>query len=353
MWQPAQFGSIRLRNRLVMAPLTRTRANDDGAVTELIAEYYRQRATAGLIVSEGTWPTLQGKSYLGQPGIADTAHVDAWRQVTGAVHSAGGSIVLQLMHGGRVAHPAITRREVVAPSAVRPPGHVRTASGKQRFPVPEAMTRAAIAELPLMYAKSARRAISAGFDGVELHAANGYLLHQFLAANTNLRGDEYGLEAGGGRRVVTEVAQAVVDEVGADRVGIRLSPGNNVQGIDEDYQTAADGCRSLALDLRPLGLAYISLVWARPGDSLSRDIGSAAQTSIVVNTGPATATTREEARAVLDSGAADAVAVGRAFIANPDLARRWAEGRVENHPDQATFYVGGPRGYTDYGVLPG
>lgn len=345
-----QYGRIRASNRLVMAPLTRLRAHDDGTATSAMAEYYAQRASVGMIVSEGIWPVAQGRAYLGQPGLQDDAHVASWTRVTGAVHAEGGSIVAQLMHSGRMSHRDISRQEVVGASPVAAPGTVRTATGLREYPTPRSLTRAEIEEVVLGHVRAAEHAIEAGFDGVELHAANGYLLHQFLSPNTNHRSDAYGGDDRNRSRIVREVVAAVVDAIGADRVGIRLSPSNNIHGIEEVFGRVAPMYLELAASLRAHRLAYVSLVHSDPFDSFPREVRELSGAPLIVNNGPARATDRSTVYDILSADAADAVVVGRACLANPDLLDRWREGTPENPPDETTFYTGGQSGYTDYPV---
>ncbi|SNY37187.1 oxidoreductase [Paractinoplanes atraurantiacus] len=350
LFTPLELGSIKLRNRLVMAPLTRIRAGqDDGVPGDLLVEYYRQRASMGLIVTEGTWPVREGRTWIGQPGIETAEQVAGWRRVTDAVHEAGGSIVMQIMHGGRISHPAVggTGR-TVAPSSLAAPGEIRTPEGKADLPVPHALTTAEIAEIVAGFAAGARNAIAAGMDGVEIHGANGYLIHQFLSPAANVRTDEYADRP----RFAVEVVSAVAAAIGAERTGIRLSPEHNIQGaLETDPADVVTTYTNLAEGLAPMNLAFADILHADPSSEVVRKLRSAIGAPAIVNTGFGTPTTREEAVRLLADGLGDAVAVGRAAIANPDLAARWQQDTHENTPDHATFYVGGATGYTDYPTL--
>lgn len=353
LYDPAVFGALHLSNRVVMAPLTRTRADDDGVPTAPMEEYYRQRAGQGLIISEGTWPAAEGKSYPGQPGIVTPAQIEAWKPITAAVHDAGGTIVMQLMHGGRVGHPAISgSARVVAPSALAAPGQTRTPEGKADLPVAHALTLDEIPEVVEQFAQAARNAIEAGFDGVEVHGANGYLVHEFLSPVSNIRDDRYGGSPRNRARFAIEVTSAVAAAVGADRTGIRLSPQHNIQGVlEEDEADVRATYTAVAEGLAPLGLAFIDVLNADPAGDLVQHIRRTAGAPLVVNTGFALDTTKEAAEALVDDGWADAVAAGRPVIANPDLVQRWTDGAELNEPRPELFYGRTAEGYTDYPSL--
>lgn len=344
------LGDIPLANRIVMAPLTRVRSGDSGVPNDLNVEYYRQRASAGLIVTEGTYPSRESRSYPGQAGIVDDAQEAGWRRVAVAVHGAGGRLVMQLMNGGRVSHPEITGTDrIVAPSAIAIAGDVRTPAGKTPYPVPHALTPEELAAVRDEFVTAARRAIRAGLDGVELHSANGYLLHEFLSPASNRRSDAYGGSPENRARFVAEVVTAVAKEIGAGRVGIRISPQHGIQDVledDEDDVRATYG--ALMVALAPLGLAYLSVLHADPTGSLVQDLRRLFGGSVIANRGFGSPTTRDEAVALTEAAHADAVAVGRALIANPDLVERWREEAPENEADPATFYGSAAAGYTDY-----
>lgn len=350
LFSPVSLGDLHLPNRVVMAPLTRTRAGEAGIPGPLVAEHYAQRASVGLIISEGTYPSHESRAYPGQPGIVTDEQIAGWRAVADAVHARGGRIVMQLMHGGRVSHPLITGTErVVAPSAVAIDGEARTAAGKVAYPVPHALTTEELATVRDEFVAAAENAIAAGFDGVELHGANGYLLHQFLSPVSNVRADEYGGSPEARARFVVEVASAVAEAVGAGRVGIRLSPMHNIQDVFEtDLADATATYRAVVDGIAPLGLAYVSVLHGEPTGELVQDLRQRFGGPFIVNSGFGSITTRDEATLLVEDAHADAVAVGRLAIANPDLVERWKDEHPENQPDPATFYGDGAEGYTDY-----
>jgi 2,4-dienoyl-CoA reductase-like NADH-dependent reductase (Old Yellow Enzyme family) len=355
LFSPLALGELELPNRLVMAPLTRLRSGEEGVPGPLVVEHYRQRASLGLIVSEGTYPSPAGRSYPGQPGIVTEEQVAGWKKVTDAVHAEGGRMFAQIMHGGRVSHPDITGgHPLVAPSAVAIEGEVRTPSGKKPYPVPYALTTDELPQLIQEIVNASLNAVEAGFDGVELHSANGYLLHEFLAPNSNVRTDSYGGSPENRARFVIETVNAVVAALGANRVGIRISPEHNVQGIAETDAADVRATYEVLVDsIAPLNLAYLSILHHEPTGELVQDLRSRFAGTFLVNTGFGVVTTREEAVNLVAEGHADAVVVGRPAIANPDLARRWKESLPLNQPDPSTFYAEGAEGYTDYPVYQG
>jgi N-ethylmaleimide reductase len=350
LFSPLTLGELELPNRLVMAPLTRVRSGAEGIPGPLVAEHYRQRASLGLIVSEGTYPTPAGQSYPGQPGLVTEEQIAGWKKVTDAVHTEGGRMFAQIMHGGRVSHQDITGgHEIVAPSAVAIDGEVRTPNGKEPYPVPRELNTDELPAVIQEIVTASRNAIEAGFDGVELHSANGYLLHEFLAPNSNVRTDSYGGSPENRARFVIETVNAVVAALGANRVGIRISPEHNVQGIAEtDHADVRASYEVLVDTIAPLNLAYLSVLHHDPKGELVQDLRERFNGTFLVNTGFGVITTRDEAISLVADGHADAVVVGRPAIANPDLVRRWREGLPVNEPDQATFYGEGAKGYTDY-----
>ena len=349
LFAPYQLGPLTLSNRLVMAPLTRNRAGEDEAPTALNAEYYAQRAGAGLIITEGTQPSAVSQGYPHTPGLHTDAQVAGWRLVADAVHARGGTIIAQLMHAGRIGHPSITGQQPVAPSAVRPAGQVFTAEGMQDFQEPRALATDELPGVVAEFVDAARRARAAGLDGVELHAANGYLLHQFLADDTNQRTDAYGGSPQNRVRFVVEVAAAVAEAIGPDRVGIRISPGGafNDMAETEVEQTYA----ALVEGLAPLGLLYLHVVEG-PETSYAEPLHKVFNGPVIFNDGFSTTSTLERAQELVDTGQADLVAFGRRFIANPDLVERLRTGAALNEPDPSTFYGGTEHGYTDYPALP-
>ena len=351
LFTPLAAGDLELPNRLVMAPMTRLRADEHGVPGPLIAEHYAQRASMGLIVSEGVFPSAESKAYPGQPGIETAEQAEGWRAVADAVHENGGRIVMQLMNGGRVTSTAVTGTDrIVAPSAIAIDGETRDANGQK---VPYGLPHALGAdELPVIrdqFVAAARRAVDAGFDGVEVHSANGYLLHEFLSPASNVRTDAWGGSPEKRAAFVIEVVQAVAAEVGAGRVGIRISPSHNIQ---DALETDADDVRAtygtLVDALAPLGLSYLSILHAEPAGALVQELRSRFGGVVVLNSGFGEMTTRDEAHGLVSGGVADAVAVGRPVIANPDLVERWRGDHDENEPVQATIYASGAEGYTDY-----
>jgi N-ethylmaleimide reductase len=354
LFAPFQLGPLLLPNRIVMAPMTRNRAGPGNVPTALNAEYYRQRASAGLIVTEASQVSPQGVGYPGTPGIHTDAQGVGWRLVTEAVHRAGGRIFLQLWHVGRISHPSLQPDGAlpVAPSAIAARGEAFTASGPQPFVVPRALETREIAGVVAQFEDGARRALAAGFDGVEIHGANGYLIDQFLRDGTNRRTDRYGGNVENRARFLLEVTEAVAAVWGPERVGVRLSPWNDFNDMrDSDpRETFGYAARALA----PLGLAYLHLVepavglpaGARP---LAPELKAAFGGPLMVNGGY----TRAFAEAGLARGEADLVSFAAAFLANPDLPARLAQGAPLNAAEPATFYGGDHRGYTDYPALDG
>jgi 2,4-dienoyl-CoA reductase-like NADH-dependent reductase (Old Yellow Enzyme family) len=353
LFSPLALGDLHLANRITMAPLTRLRADENGVPGALIAEHYTQRASLGLIVTEGTFPLQESKSYAGQPGIETDAQVAGWKAVTDSVHAAGGTIVLQLMHGGRVTHTNITGTDrIVAPSAVAIDGEVHTSEGKQSYPVPHALTIDELAATKEALVAGAVNAIRAGFDGVEVHNANGYLLHQFLSPASNVRDDNYGGSPENRARFGIEVITAVAEAIGAGRTGVRISPERNIQDVAEiDVDDVRATYEALLSGISGLGLSYVSVLHNELGGELIQGLRGTFGGKIIGNSGFATVTTREDATALLHDSHVDAVAVGRLALANPDLAHRWANSAPENEPDASTFYGPDGRGYTDYPTL--
>lgn len=354
LFEPLQIGAVTAPNRIFMAPLTRNRAdNDTDNPGDLAKDYYRQRAGAGLIITEATQISPQGKGYLATPGIYTDEHVAKWREITDAVHQAGGRIALQLWHVGRVSHVSLQRdgAQPVSASPVRADVQTFTADGFQDASEPRALEIEEIPGVVADFAEAARRAMDAGFDLVEVHGANGYLIDQFLRDGVNKREDGYGGPIGNRIRFLAEVVKAVADEVGPERTGLRLSPFNrfnDMQDSDPEPLFAA------AIDaLKPLGLAYLHFVEEMPGAPLSDDERAALKRLIARWDGVYIANGGYESgdgEAAVKNGAA-AIAYGRPFLANPDLPRRFRLGADLNEPDQATFYGGGAEGYIDYPFL--
>ncbi|MFE3859951.1 alkene reductase [Streptomyces goshikiensis] len=342
-----QLGGLTLPNRMVMAPMTRARAAAGGLATPSMATYYAQRATAGLIVSEGVQPSLIGQSNPGTPGLFTDEQVEAWRPVTAAVHANGGRIFAQLMHGGRVSHPDTTGLQPVGPSAVPAVGDVFTPTGPQPALMPRALSTTEVPEHARSYARAAQRAVEADFDGVELHGANGYLISQFLSSNANLRTDRYGGPIANRIRFVVEAVAATVEAVGGERTGIRLSPGGTSWGVEESE--VRDLYTALLTELAPLGLAYVHLE-ATAEEAALVALRRAWPGTLVVN--PvfpmgAKQTGRDDADHWLGLGA-DLISFGRAFLANPDLVERLRGGLPLTPVDEATYFQGGDTGFLTY-----
>lgn len=353
LFSPTKLGDLDLKNRVVMAPMTRNRATDN-LPNALMATYYGQRSEAGLIVTEGTAPAPSGLGYARMPGLFDDAHVRGWRQTVDAVHAGGATIFVQLMHAGRVGHPLNlpAGARLLGPSAIAAPGTMYTdQQGPQPHPVPEAMSDADIEQALAEFARSAELARAAGFDGVELHGANGYLIEQFLNTASNHRADRWGGTIDGRIRFAVEAARRVADRIGASRVGIRLSPFGVFGGMAPDADTPALYER-LAGELSRLGLAYIHVVdhsgmGAPPVPSeVKAAIRAAFRGSLILSGGYDAA----RAEADLQAGRGDLVAFGRPFIANPRLVTRMRDGLPLASPDFTTLYTPGERGYTDYPV---
>ncbi|MCL1497689.1 alkene reductase [Xanthomonas nasturtii] len=355
LFSPVRLGALDLANRVIMAPLTRNRAGDGQVPSPLAAEYYGQRATAGLIVAEGTQISPLGQGYLDTPGIYSKEQVDGWRAVTDEVHRRGGKIVLQLWHVGRVSHTSVLPPgEVpVAPSAIRAEGKTFTKNGFEDVSEPRALALEEIPGLIEEYRIAARNAIDAGFDGVEVHAANGYLLDQFLRDSSNQRTDAYGGDIENRTRLLAEVVQAIADEIGAERTGVRLSPVTPVYGAHDSnpqplFERAVERLNLIG------GLAFVHVIEGATGgprDNIAFDYAALRakfEGAWIANNGY----DRSMSEHAISSGYADAIAYGRPFIANPDLVRRLRESAPLAELDQATMYGGGAKGYTDYPALP-
>lgn len=349
-------GSMQLANHIVMAPMTRSRATSQHTPNALMATYYGQRATAGLIITEGTSPSPNGLGYARIPGLYDAAQVTAWEATTAAVHAQGGKVFVQFMHCGRVAHVANLPigAEVLGPGTAVCPGEMFTDTlGMQPYSPPRAMTEADIAHAVKEHVAAAKLALDAGFDGVELHGANGYLIEQFLNPLVNARTDTYGGSIEGRNRLALEIARATVSAIGCDRVGIRLSPYGVFNGTGEFPEVQAQYL-ALAHSLSALGLLYLHLVdhssmGAPPVPADFKLRLRAGFDGLFILSGGFDRASAEQA--LLDQRG-DLVAFGRPFLANPDLVARMRDDAALNAPDMATFYVPGAKGYTDYPALP-
>jgi len=348
---PAPLGPYSLSNRMVMAPMTRNRAGEGLVPTDMMATYYRQRVSAGLLITEATQVSPQGVGYPNTPGIHSDEQVEGWKRVTTAVHEQGGRIFLQLWHVGRISHPSLQPGGAlpVAPSAIAPEGSVFTYQGLQPFVTPRALETEEIPGLIRQFEEGARQALAAGFDGVEIHGANGYLVDQFLRDSSNQRTDVYGGSIENRARFLLEVTEAVVKVWGADRVGVRLSPLGAFNSMSDSDPEATFSYA--AEQLGKLGVAYLhlgGLVGVEAPESrehrMARLLRERFGGMLVVNGG----LTRESGESLVASGLADFVAFGTLFLANPDLPERFAESAALNTPDRATFYGGDHRGYIDY-----
>jgi len=361
LFDPLRIGNIELDNRIVMAPMTRSRADDEGVQPEYAATYYAQRASAGLIITEATNVSPMAKGYVRTPGIYTDAQIESWRSVTKSVHARGGRIFMQIFHTGRIALPDFLpgNAQPVAPSAVRANGKNYTDEGMKEFVTPREITREEIAQTVKDFATAAGNAITAGFDGVELHSASGYLVQQFLTTNVNLRTDEYGGSIENRSRLLFEVVEAITKEIGGGRTGIRLSPVTPANDAsDPDPQPLFD---YVVRKLADYGLAYVHIIEGATGgprdfqqggkpfdyDALKsayREAGG--KGAWMGNNGYDKAL----AEAAVAEGHVDLVAFGKLFLANPDLVRRLKDDIGFNEPDKATFYGGSAKGYTDYPV---
>jgi N-ethylmaleimide reductase len=350
LFAPIKIGAVELKNRIVMAPLTRSRAGPGRVPQALNVEYYAQRASAGLIVSEAAQVSPQGVGYPDTPGIHSSDQVAGWRRVTDAVHALRGRIFLQLWHVGRISHPSLQPlgARPVAPSAIRPEGQLFTDDGMRDFVTPRALETAEIPGIVAQFRRAARNALEAGFDGVEVHGANGYLLDQFLRDGSNRRQDAYGGSVENRARLLLEVTEAVVEVWGADRVGVRLSPAGSFNAMHDSDPQATFGYA--VRQLNAFGLAYLHMVEDRGPDAPEIDwaaLRRAFDGPYMANGGY----DRGRAATALAEGRADLVSFGQLYVANPDLVARFAQGAALNRPDPATFYGGERRGYTDYPAL--
>ncbi|WP_067500950.1 alkene reductase [Actinoplanes sp. TFC3] len=348
------LAGTKLANRIAMAPMTRSRAHGPGlSPTELTAQYYAQRASAGLIITEGTQPSVIGQGYTSTPGLHSPEQIAAWRTVTGAVHAKGGVIFAQLMHAGRIGHPSLLPGDLtpVAPSAVRAAGQVFTDTGLQDMETPKELTEAEIEQTIADFAQAGRNAIEAGFDGVEIHGANGYLVHQFLSSNANLRTDGWGASIEGRVRFGVAVATALAQAIGGNRVGYRISPGGTpLNDLAEEHTEQLYD--ALLAGLAPLGLAYLHVLES-PDRELTRRLRAQWPGTFVLNPFTHPEPTGPQSLTLLEDGTADLIAFGALFLANPDLPARLAAGGPFNAADPSSFFGGDHRGYTDYPALAG
>lgn len=346
LFEPLQVGDLSLKNRIVMSPLTRCRASAGRIPNAIMAEYYAQRASAGLILSEATSVTKMGVGYPDTPGIWSAEQVEGWKQVTKAVHAVGGKIVLQLWHVGRISHSYyLDGAQPVAPSAIAAEGHVRLLDKGEPYPVPRALELSEIPAIIEDYRKGAENAKLAGFDGVEVHGANGYLLDQFLQDSTNKRTDIYGGSIENRARLMLEVTDAVIAVWGAGKVGMHLAPRGDAQSMGDSNPLA-----TFSYVAKELGKRKIAFIFTREhqgGDSISPQLKKEFGGVYIANEG----FTKESAEQVVSGGIADAVAFGKAYIANPDLVARFQQNAPLNAPKPESFYGAGTEGYTDYPFL--
>lgn len=346
LFEPLQLGELRLANRIVMAPMTRNRAQPDGVPGALMAEHYGQRGDAGLIVAEGSWPSAAGQAYCRQPGIVTPAHIAGWKRVTDAVHARGGLIVLQIMHGGRIGshHIKPAGVESVAPSALKAAGEIVTDSaGLQPYDLPRALTTEEVRAVIQEHAQAARNAREAGFDGVELHGTSGYLPMQFLSSSTNQRSDEYGGAAANRARFAFECLREMAVAIGAGRVGLRLNPGNTYNDTRDEDSAATHA--ELMRQAATLDLAYLHVMRA-PGPEIDAFALAKAHFGgrLILNDGFGP----DNAEAALDAYGGAALSFARHFIGNPDLVQRLRQGQALARFDRKTLYTPGAAGYTDY-----
>jgi N-ethylmaleimide reductase len=354
LFDPITLGAVEAPNRIIMAPLTRGRADRDAVPSDIMVEYYTQRASAGLIISEATGISREGLGWPFAPGLWTDAQVAAWKPVTDSVHAAGGRIVAQLWHMGRQGHSSVYETQPVSSSATATEGQAHTFEGKKDFEVARPLETNEIPRLLADYELATKNALAAGFDGVQIHAANGYLIDQFLRDNANFRTDEYGGSIENRVRLLREVAERVISVAGADRVSVRLSPNGDSQGVDDSNPEALFTAAAKALS--DLGIAFLELREPGPDGTfgktdvpkLSPAIRKVFNGVLVVNSDY---TTVEEAQAELESGNADAITFGRTFIANPDLPERLRTGAPLAKDDAKTWYSQGREGYIDYPAL--
>ena len=354
LFDPLQLGAITAPNRLLMAPLTRGRATREHVPTPIMAEYYAQRASAGLIITEATGISQQGLGWPFAPGLWSDAQVVAWKPVTQAVHDAGGRIVAQLWHMGRQVHSSVIGEQPVSSSATTSPGKAHTYDGRQDFETARPLDLDEIPGLLDSYARATENALAAGFDGVQIHAANGYLIDQFLRDNANFRSDAYGGSVDNRTRLLREVATRVASVAGADRTSVRLSPNGDSQGVDDS--DPVNLFVPAAKLLSDIGIGFLELREPGPAGTFGRtDVPRLSPEIRKVFEGPLVLNsdyfTLEAAQERIDAGVADAISFGRSFLANPDLPARLAAGAALNEANMATWYSQGPEGYVDYPAL--
>lgn len=348
IFESANLGQITTSNRIAMAPMTRSRALPDGTPSAITAEYYAQRATVGLIITEGVQPSADGQGYLSTPGIFSDEHVTGWKNVMSAIHAKGGHAFMQLMHAGRMSHPDNTphHRQPVAPSAIAPNTPMFTMKGMQDIPVPRALSTEEVRNTISDFRLAARKAVESGADGVEIHGANAYLIHQFLAPSANAREDVYGGSVENRARFAIEVASAIADEIGPERTAIRLSPGLKMWGLDEGDESA-DLYRYLVSELNKIKLAYLHVMHVGT-DSLLQELRNLWDGDFILNR---PGRKREEIGKDIESGLTNFESYGQMILANPDFVERIKTHSPLNEADHNSFYGGTEKGYTDYPFL--
>ncbi len=354
LFDPIQLGAISAPNRILMAPLTRGRADTAAVPTDMMVDYYTQRASAGLIISEATGISREGLGWPFAPGLWTDEQVAAWKPVTDSVHAAGGHIVVQLWHMGRQVHSSVIGGQPVSSSATATAGQAHTYEGKQDFETARPLETDEIPRLLADYELAAKNAKAAGFDGVQVHGANGYLIDQFLRDNANFRDDRYGGSIENRIRLMREVTERVASVIGADRTSIRLSPNGDSQGVDDSNPVPLFTAAAKALS--EIGIGFLELREPGPNGTFGKtDVPKISPQIREAFTGPLVLNsdyrTRDEAQAAIDSGIADAIAFGRTFLANPDLPERLRTGAPLNQDDMKTWYSQGPEGYIDYPAL--
>lgn len=348
LWNPIKVGNMELTHRLAMSPMTRSRAYENGVPNDLTAEYYSQRASLGLIITEGTQPSDDGQGYMNSPGIYRQEHIDGWKKVVDKVHDKGAYIFIQLMHAGRISHPDNTphHRQAVAPSAIKPDASIHTAEGRKPIPEPRELSTNEIQDIIEEFKHAAASAIEAGADGIELHGANGYLIQQFISKNSNHRTDEYGGNIDNRIKFAVEVAQAVADEIGPDKVGFRISPGLKFTGIDEgdrEYDVHPTYVK-LVEELNKLNLAYVHIMHFGDDELLSKIRKSWNNTLLVNRAGRPMENIADD----IDNDLADIAPIGQWALANPDIVERIKNNYPLNEMDSTTIYGGDKKGYIDY-----
>lgn len=353
LFSPIKIDNYLLNNRIFMAPMTRCRSSEGNVPNEMMARYYAQRASAGLIITEATQISTRGIGYPHTPGIHTQAQIEGWKKVTNAVHQSGGRIFLQLWHVGRISHPSFHNGELpFAPSAIKPEGSIYTPEGMKEFVTPHPLSIGEIKTVVAQYVQGAKNAIEAGFDGVEIHGANGYLIDQFLRDGTNHREDAYGGSIENRARFLLEIVRGIISAVGSDKTGLRLSPSGTFNDMKDSDPT--NHFAYICEILNEFDLAYLHIIDALEGDirhganvvdlSVLRDVYKGV---LIANGGY----TKERANKVIQSNLADAVAFGALFLANPDLPERFKVDARLNAPDPDTFYTQGEEGYLDYPIL--